>query len=86
MAKQVVVHRAYKNPFEHKECTLTISKGSNSKRINYSRWGMQQIGHNYLNLILNTDIEFTCNFANKYFHSSNHGIQCVQRMGGENFP
>jgi hypothetical protein len=50
MAKQVV---AYINPFEHKECTLTISRGSNSKRINYSRWGMQQIGHNYLNPISN---------------------------------
>ena len=56
MAKQVVAQRAYINPFEHKECTLTISRGLNSKRINYSRWNMQQIGHNYLNPISNTNI------------------------------
>ena len=56
MAKQVVAHRAYINPFEHKDVLLTISRSSNSKRINYSRWGMQQIGHNYLNPISNTDI------------------------------
>ena len=88
MAKQVVAYRAYINSFEHKGCTLTISKGTNSMEHNYSKEGMHQLGHSYHIQIFKYrySLGSHATFANKYFHSSNHGIQCVQRLGGENLP